>query len=109
MPRSPVAFSAAVEGPTDEAILRRIVTDLGATLGSVYGRAGKAMLDVLVERKLSFEPTDREFEQVGYDIESSVSGAGKLRFIDRTSSGVVRMNRIRHPTSGMLTWRRAEK
>jgi hypothetical protein len=44
MPRSPVAFSAAVEGPTDEAILRRIVTDLGATLGPVYGRAGKPML-----------------------------------------------------------------
>jgi len=27
MPRSPIAFSAAVEGPTDEAVLLRIVTE----------------------------------------------------------------------------------
>ena len=35
-----------------------------------------------IERKLGFEPTDREFEQVGYDIESRVPGTGKLRFIE---------------------------
>ena len=35
-----------------------------------------------VERSLGFEPTDREFEQLGYDIESRVPGTGKLRFIE---------------------------
>ncbi len=35
-----------------------------------------------VERGLGFEPTDREFEKLGYDIESRVSGTGKLRFIE---------------------------
>jgi hypothetical protein len=35
-----------------------------------------------VERKLGFEPTDREFEKLGYDIESRVPGTGKLRFIE---------------------------
>ena len=35
-----------------------------------------------VERGLGFEPTDREFEQLGYDIESRVPGTGKLRFIE---------------------------
>ena len=35
-----------------------------------------------VERNLGFEPTDREFEKLGYDIESRVSGTGKLRFIE---------------------------
>src|SRR5205814_3373217 len=35
-----------------------------------------------VERRLGFEPTDREFEQLGYDIESRVPGTGKLRFIE---------------------------
>jgi len=35
-----------------------------------------------IERGLCFEPTDREFEKLGYDIESRVPGAGKLRFIE---------------------------
>jgi len=35
-----------------------------------------------VERSLGFEPTDREFEKLGYDVESSVPGTGKLRFIE---------------------------
>ena len=35
-----------------------------------------------IERRLGFEPTDREFEKLGYDIESSVPATGKLRFIE---------------------------
>jgi len=35
-----------------------------------------------VERDLGFEPTDREFERLGYDIESHVPGTGKLRFLE---------------------------
>ncbi len=35
-----------------------------------------------VERSLGFEPTDREFEKLGYDIESRVPGTGRLRFIE---------------------------
>jgi len=35
-----------------------------------------------VERALGFDPTDREFERLGYDIESSVTGTGRLRFIE---------------------------
>jgi Domain of unknown function (DUF3883) len=35
-----------------------------------------------IERNLGFEPTDREFEKLGYDIESRVPGTGKLRFIE---------------------------
>jgi hypothetical protein len=34
------------------------------------------------ERALGFEPTDREFEKLGYDIESRVSGTGRLRFLE---------------------------
>ena len=34
------------------------------------------------ERVLGFEPTDRETEHLGYDIESRVPGTGKLRFIE---------------------------
>lgn len=35
-----------------------------------------------VERRLGFEPVDREVEKLGYDIESRVPGTGRLRFIE---------------------------
>jgi hypothetical protein len=35
-----------------------------------------------VERSLGFSPTDREFDKLGYDIESQISSTGKLRFIE---------------------------
>lgn len=35
-----------------------------------------------VERRLGFEPVDREFEKLGYDIESPVPGTGRLRFVE---------------------------
>lgn len=35
-----------------------------------------------VERSLGFEPVDREYEKLGYDIESRIPGTGKLRFIE---------------------------
>ena len=35
-----------------------------------------------VERGLGFEPTDREFDKLGYDIESRVPDTGRLRFIE---------------------------
>jgi superfamily II DNA or RNA helicase len=35
-----------------------------------------------VERKLGFEPVDREFDRLGYDLESRVPGTGRLRFIE---------------------------
>ena len=35
-----------------------------------------------VERDLGFEPVDREFEHLGYDIESRQADTGRLRFIE---------------------------
>lgn len=35
-----------------------------------------------VERSLGFEPVDREFEKLGYDIESRDPATGRLRFIE---------------------------
>jgi hypothetical protein len=43
-------------------------------------RARKIIMDM--ERHLGFEPTDREFEKLGYDIESRVPHTGRLRFIE---------------------------
>ena len=48
-----------------------------------HASAGRARAVVMeVERRLGFEPTDRETEKLGYDIESRVPGTGKLRFIE---------------------------
>ena len=35
-----------------------------------------------LERELGFQPTDRELEKLGYDIESRIPNTGKLRFIE---------------------------
>ncbi len=43
-------------------------------------RARRIVMDI--ERSLGFDPVDREFERLGYDIESRVPGTGKLRFIE---------------------------
>jgi superfamily II DNA or RNA helicase len=43
-------------------------------------RARQIMMDI--ERRLGFAPTDREFERLGYDIESGIPNSGLLRFIE---------------------------
>jgi SNF2 family DNA or RNA helicase len=43
-------------------------------------RARAIVMDI--ERTLGFVPTDRETEKLGYDIESTIPGTGKLRFIE---------------------------
>ena len=43
-------------------------------------RARAIIMDI--ERKLGFEPVDRELEKLGYDVESRVPNTGKLRFIE---------------------------
>ena len=35
-----------------------------------------------IERSLGFVPVDREFEKLGYDVESRIPGTGKLRFLE---------------------------
>ncbi len=47
---------------------------------AVAARARQIVMEA--ERRLGFEPTDREFERLGYDIESRVPGTGQLRFIE---------------------------
>ena len=46
----------------------------------VAAKARKVVLET--ERKLGFEPKDREFEKLGYDIESHDPKTGRLRFIE---------------------------
>jgi hypothetical protein len=56
------------------------VTDTPADTQAVAARARAIVMDV--ERQLGFEPTDREFERLGYDIESRDPKTGRLRFLE---------------------------
>jgi SNF2 family DNA or RNA helicase len=57
----------------------------GPTTGPVDTQASAARARNIVmdiERSLGFDPIDREFEKLGYDIESRIPGTGKLRFVE---------------------------
>ena len=55
----------------------------GVTSADKQAAAARAREIVMaVERELGFEPTDREFEKLGYDIESRDPHTGRLRFIE---------------------------
>jgi SNF2 family DNA or RNA helicase len=59
--------------------------DLRAPSGPVDTQASAARARTVVmevERSLGFDPTDRELEKLGYDIESRIPGTGKLRFVE---------------------------
>jgi SNF2 family DNA or RNA helicase len=66
--------------------LIRAMTHPGAPAGTPVDTqmaAARARAIIMeVERQLGFQPTDREFDRLGYDIESRVPGSGKLRFIE---------------------------
>jgi len=60
-------------------------TPLPQTSAMVDTQAAAARAREIVmemERGLGFEPTDRELEKLGYDIESRIPGTGRLRFIE---------------------------
>jgi len=67
-------------------LLARITGQAGrmpAPLVDTQAVAARARAIVMeVERRLDYEPADREFEKLGYDVESRVPGTGRLRFIE---------------------------
>ena len=64
------------QGLVDAMMGRRSPVDTQASAA----RARDIVMEV--ERGLGYAPTDREFEKLGYDIESRVPGTGRLRFIE---------------------------
>jgi SNF2 family DNA or RNA helicase len=70
----PIGLIAAITGrPLPD-------TASSADTQAAAARARAAVLEV--ERGLGFEPIDREFEYLGYDIESRDPATGQLRFIE---------------------------
>jgi SNF2 family DNA or RNA helicase len=70
----PLGLLAAMRGQSAPPAL------VGADTQASAARARAVILEI--ERGLGFDPTDREFERLGYDVESRVPGTGKLRFIE---------------------------
>jgi hypothetical protein len=70
----PIGLIAAMTGRPTRSSTHPVDTQASAA------RARAVVMDV--ERSLGFEPTDREFEKLGYDIESRIPGTGRLRFIE---------------------------
>jgi SNF2 family DNA or RNA helicase len=70
----PIGLVAAMKG--------RVATTLSASVDTQVSAARARAVVMEIERSLGFDPTDREFEKLGYDIESRVPGTGKLRFIE---------------------------
>ena len=78
------AVEAVLEGLGVGVVVGDDVLDDGAALlgGLLLGRARARLIIMETERRLGFEPTDRELEKLGYDIESRIPGTGRLRFIE---------------------------
>ena len=70
----PRGLIAAISGKPHEPDRRAIDTQESAA------RARAIIMET--ERTLGFDPTDRETEKLGYDIESRIPGTGRLRFIE---------------------------
>jgi hypothetical protein len=66
-----------------ESMAGRPAAALPVTAVDTQASAARARAVIMaIERNLGFEPVDREFEKLGYDVESRVPGTGKLRFIE---------------------------
>jgi hypothetical protein len=71
----PMGLVSAMSG--DDTILKP------AEIPDLQAKAARARAVIMeIERNLGFEPTDRELDKLGYDIESRVPGTGKLRFLE---------------------------
>ena len=70
----PIGLIDAMAGPGAASLTAPADTQASAA------RARAVIMEV--ERGLGFDPIDREFDKLGYDIESRIPGSGKLRFIE---------------------------
>ena len=84
-PRPPVVLGGGLlvvpRGLVDE-MAGRSTPSTGRPDDTQLAAARARAIVMETERRLGFEPTDREFDKLGYDIESRDPATGKLRFIE---------------------------
>ena len=83
-PLPPVVLGGSLVVPTGliDAMTGRSAAQATAPVDTQASAARARAIVIDIERGLGYEPTDREFEKLGYDIESRVPGTGRLRFIE---------------------------
>ena len=83
-PLPPVVLGGLLVVPIGlvKAMLGYEIGTAGAPVDTQISGARARAVIMEIERGLGFVPIDREFEKLGYDIESSIPGSGKLRFIE---------------------------
>jgi SNF2 family DNA or RNA helicase len=83
-PLPPVALGGVLVAPRGliDAMAGKTATPAAASPDTQASAARARAIVMDTERRLGFQPVDRETERLGYDIESAVSGTGKLRFIE---------------------------
>jgi hypothetical protein len=83
-PLPPVVLGGVLVVPAGllDAMTGRRMSKPAAPVDTQASAARARAIIMEIERSLGFEPTDRESEKLGYDIESRVLGTGKLRFIE---------------------------
>ena len=82
-PLPPVALGGVLVIPIGLlAAMRGIAATPGTPIDTQISAARARLIIMETERRLGFEPTDRELEKLGYDVESRVPGTGRLRFIE---------------------------
>lgn len=79
----PVVMGGVVVVPAGLLAVMAGQTKSPAEAADTQAAAAKARAVVMdIERSLGFDPTDREFEKLGYDIESRDPRTGQLRFLE---------------------------
>jgi SNF2 family DNA or RNA helicase len=83
-PLPPVVLGGLLVAPLGliHAMQGRPAATLQAAADTEAAAARARAIVMEVERGLGFVPVDREFERLGYDIESAIPGTGRLRFIE---------------------------
>jgi SNF2 family DNA or RNA helicase len=84
VPLPPVVLGGLLVVPAGllASMMGRPAASLAASRDTQAAAARARVVVMEIERRLGFEPTDRETEKLGYDIESRVPGTGRLRFIE---------------------------
>jgi hypothetical protein len=84
IPLPPVVLGGVLVAPAGliAAMTGRVMVPARPPIDTQASAARARAIIMEIERKLGFEPTDREQEKLGYDIESRVPGTGKLRFLE---------------------------
>lgn len=82
-PLPPVVLGGVLVVPLGLLVKMGVPLNLPKQCVDTQAAAAKAREIIMdIERGLGFEPVDREFDKLGYDIESRVPGTGKLRFLE---------------------------